>query len=245
MAKTAKRTEEQLSADRARIISETDAGVAAHGEATARLLEGYGMLKPPVDTEDDDRRLSPAAPPVNALTGEPSVRHDEHRGLAARLLDLRKLVEDHRQLAVRDAAQLNQRMAQLEQQVTAMATRIDHEVERMVRRHKDLDDALRQGGEQVRVAGELGRKMTDQVKVLEELREMASDPHEVIKPLQRGLATLRGDVETLAKTIDIRFEQMPKGRSEPIESRSEDEQALVKLGTEIRKLKERIGALEA
>lgn len=191
--------------------------------------------KPPVDTEDADRAREPGA----------SVQQDEHRGLAARILDVRNLVEENRRLAIRDAAQLNQRMAQLEQQVSAMAARLDKEVEGIVRKHKDLEDALRQGGEQVRVAGELGRKMTDQVKVLEELREMASDPHEVIKPLQRGLATLRGDVEALAKTIDIRFEQMPKSRNQPVETRSADEDPLVKMGSEVRKLKERLAALES
>lgn len=188
--------------------------------------------KPPVDTEDADRAR------------EPSRQLDEHRGLAARLSDLRKLVEDNRLLSVREAAQLNQRMAQLEQQVSAMATRIDREVEGITKRQKELDNLLREGGEQVRVAGELGRKMTDQVKQLEELREMASDPHEVIKPLQRNLALLRGDVETLGKVVDLRFEQLPKGRSQPIETRSADEDPIVKQGAEIRKLKERLTALE-
>ena len=220
------RDPEQLAADRARITEETDAGVAAWGEAVARSL--------PV--------------PVKALTGEitvaPSVRQDENRGLAERLLDVRNMAEEHRKLALRDAGSLLQRMAQLEQQVTTMGARIDKECEGIQKTQRLLEDLLRAGGEQVRVAGEIGRKMTDQVKVLEELRAMASDPHEVIKPLQRSIAFLKGDVEALAKTVDHRFEQMPRGRSQPLETRSADEEPLAKLGAEIRKLKERLEALE-
>lgn len=194
--------------------------------------------KPPVDAEDNDRRLNPQ------VDTEPSVQQDEHRGLAARILDVRKALEEQRIAGISERAQLNQRMASLEQQVTGMATRIDREVEEIGRKQRDLEASLREGGEQVRVAGELGRKMTDQVKLLEELREMASDPHEVIKPLQRSIAFLRADLEALSKTIDVRFEQMPKSRSQPVESRSEDENPIVKLGTEIRKLKQRLEALE-
>lgn len=220
MAKPA-RTETEIDR-RARIAAETDAGVAAYGVALAASLD----------------------PALAAHALEPSLRQDEHRGLAARLMELRKLVEDSRLLAIREAGQINQRMAQLEQQVTAMGKRVDTEVEGITKRQKELDNALREGGEQVRVAGELGRKMTDQVKQLEELREMASDPHEVIKPLQKSLAFLRGDLEALGRTIDVRFEALPKGRAQPIETRSADEDPIVKQGAEIRKLKERLTALE-
>jgi hypothetical protein len=195
-------------------------------------------IKPPVDTEDDDRRLAPGA------DAEPSTQQDEHRGLAARILDLRKALEEQRLAGIQERAHLNQRMANLEQMVSAMATRVDREVEEIGKTQRELGNALREGGEQVRVAGELGRKMTDQVKHLEELREMASDPHEVVKPLLRSLAFLKGDLEALSKSIDIRFEQMPKQKSQPVESRSEDENPIVKLGTEIRKLKLRLEALE-
>lgn len=196
--------------------------------------------KPPVDAEDSDRRaLAPQA------DDGPSVQQDEHRGLAARILDLRKLVEEHRLSAVREHASHQQRMAELEQKVSAMESRVDRGMEEISRTQRNLDNSLREGGEQVRVAGELGRKMTDQVRLLEELREMASDPHEVVKPIRHSIALLRGDLEALGKTIDIRFEQLPKSRSQAVESRGEDEQPLVKLGAEIRKLKERVSELES
>lgn len=192
---------------------------------------------PPVDTEDADRRPMP--------DDQPSAQQDEHRGLAARLLDLRKLVEDHRQADIRERHQLNQRMAQLEQLVSSMAERIDREVEGIQKQHKELDTTLRDAGEQVRVAGSLARKMSDGMRELEELREMAADPHEVIKPLQTSLAHLRGDLEALGRTIDIRFESAPKHRAEPYETRDASEDPFVKMGTEIRKLKEKVAALEA
>lgn len=195
--------------------------------------------KAPVDTEDDDRRaLAPQA------DTEPSTEQDEHRGLAGRILDLRKALEEQRLAGIQERAHLNQRMGNLEQMVSAMATRIDREVEEIGKTQRELGNALREGGEQVRVAGELGRKMTDQVKVLEELRELSSDPHEVVKPILRSIAFLKGDLEALGRSVDIRFEQMPKTKSQPIESRSADEDPIVKMGTEIRKLKLRLEALE-
>jgi DNA repair exonuclease SbcCD ATPase subunit len=174
-----------------------------------------------------------------------SVQQDENRGLAGRLLDLRTLVEENRRLAVRDFSHLGQRVASLEQLVSAMQSQLDKAVEEIRAQQRDLGVSLREGGEQVRKAGEIGRKMTDQVKVLEQLREDASDPHEVIKPLQRGLAHLKGDVEALAKTIDLRFEQYPRPRGEPVETRDASEDPIVKMGNLVRDLKNRIVKLEA
>ena len=176
---------------------------------------------------------------------QPSVAQDEHRGLAGRLLDLRTLVDENRRLAVRDFSHLGQRMASLEQLVSAMQSQLDKAVEGIQAQQRDLGVALREGGEQVRKAGEIGRKMTDQVKVLEQLREDASDPHEVIKPLQRSIAFLKGDLEALAKTIDTRFEQYPRPRGEPVETRDASEDPIMKMGAIIRELKGRVAALEA
>lgn len=194
--------------------------------------------KPPVDAEDDDRRLNPQ------LDTEPSLQQDEHRGLAARILDLRRLVESNRQAQIKEHAHTQQRVAELDQLVTAMGTRVDREVEAIQKMQRDLQSTLHEGGEQVRQAGQMARKISDGMKELEELRASASDPHEVVKPLQRSLAHLRGDVEALARTIDIRFEQLPKSRAQPIESRGEDEEALIKLGQEVKRLRDRVKALE-
>lgn len=198
--------------------------------------------KVPVDQEDNDRRLNPQA---DAQPLMPSAAQDEHRGLAARLMDLRKLVEENRQHGVKDHAQVMQRMAQIESTMSSLEKRVDKEAEAIQLKQRELEGHLRDGGEQVRKAGELGRKMTDQVQELAELREMASDPHEVVKPIRASIALLRADVESLGRTIDIRFEQLPKSRSQAYESRGEDEDPLVKLGVEIRKLKDRVKELES
>jgi len=88
--------------------------------------------KPPVDAEDNDRRL---APQVDA---QPSVQQDEHRGLAGRILELRNTIEEQRLAGIQERAQLGQRMAQLEQQVSAMGARVDREVEAIQKTQQQL-----------------------------------------------------------------------------------------------------------
>ncbi len=160
--------------------------------------------------------------PRSALTGEPSREHDEHRGLAARILDLRNLVESERLARVKDQGELKQRMALLDQQLTALEKRVDRECESIQKMQRDLETTLRESSDQLRKAGEFVRKIDDGMKALEELRETQTDPHEVVKPVQRAIALLRGDVEALGKTIDIRFEQLPKARPQPWEERGDD-----------------------
>lgn len=186
----------------------------------------------------------PAAGSAQQAEPEGSAQQDEHRGLAARIHDLRKLVEANRRDAIRDHQALLTKVATIEQRQVALEQRVDKEVEGIQRMQRELQQTLHDGSEQVRQAGQLARKMSDGMKELEELRAVASDPHEVVRPVQKSLAQLRADVEALGRTIDIRFEQLPKGRAVPVESRGEDEEAILKLGVEIRKLKERIRALE-
>lgn len=196
---------------------------------------------PPVDAEDDDRRLAPQA---DVQPTEPSAQQDEHRGLAARILDLRKLIETNRVLHVKEYAQQQQRIAQLEQLVSAMATRIDSEVEAIQKRQRDLQTTLHEGGEQVRQAGQIARKIQDGMKELEELRAVASDPHEVVKPLLRSIAQLRADLERVDKSIDIRFEQMPRPRAQAYEARGDDEDPVAKLSDQVRALSQRLRVIE-
>lgn len=155
-------------------------------------------------------------------TAEPSRDLDEHRGLAARLLDLRKTVEEGRLAQLKEYGDIKSRVALLEQHVVNIEKRVDRECEAIQKMQRELDQTLREGGDQLRQSGAFVRKIDDQMKALEELRETQSDPHEVVKPILRSLALLRGDLETLGKTIDIRFEQMPKTRSQPWEERGDD-----------------------
>lgn len=199
---------------------------------------------PPVDDEDDDRRLNPQADTEPASEPAPSAQQDEHRGLAARILDVRRLVESHRQVAIKERAEDRQRMAYLEQSVATLTTRIDREVEAIQKMQRDLQSTLHQAGEQVRQAGALARKIQGGMEELEELRAVASDPHEVVKPLQRAIGQLKADIEALGRTIDIRFEQMPRQRAPALESRGEDEDAIAHLVGMVKKLNERMKALE-
>jgi len=188
--------------------------------------------------------LAPQADVQPLTEPEGSAYNDEHRGLAARILDLRNLVEEHRRLQLKEHAALLTKVANIEQMQVALEHRVDKEVEGIQRQQRDLQQALHDGAEQVRQAGQLARKMTDGMAALEELRAVASDPHEVVRPVQRSLAQLRADVETLGRTIDIRFEALPKTRATAYEMRSEDESPFLKMGAEIRKLKERVTELE-
>lgn len=182
-------------------------------------------------------------PQADTEPTEPSAKADENRGLAARLVELRQLVEQNRQAQVRDYHQLMQRVAQVEQQLSALNTRIDRECETIQKQQTELRGMLHDGGEQVRQAGAVARKVQDGMRELEELRAVASDPHEVVKPVQRSIGHLRTDLESLKSSVDHRFEQLPRQRSQQWESRGEDEDPVLKLAAEVRKLKVEVGAL--
>lgn len=150
---------------------------------------------------------------------------DENQGLAARLVELRRTVEDNRKDAVRDMGELKTELARISDRQARLGDRLDKAMAEVDRRQRDLDQQLRTGAEQVRASGELARKMNDHMRVLDELREVQADPHEVVKPLQRQIAQLDADVKTVRKHVDLKFEQLPKPRAEPWESRGADEVA--------------------
>ena len=181
----------------------------------------------PVDLDDDDRRALAGALDREYAAGrlapqadtEPSAVHDEHRGLAARILDLRRLVEKQEQQRASDLAELRRNFAQVEQQVNSLQKQVDEAMGQIRRKGLDLDEQLRQSAEQVRAAGELARKMTDHMKTLDDLREMAADPHEVVKPLRKDIGELKHGLETLQLQVDRRFEALPKVRARALEER--------------------------
>ena len=77
-------------------------------------------------TEDELRAdVTGVSPLHEASRAEPSREHDEHRGLAGRILDLRNLVESERLTRIKDQGELKQRMALLDQQLTALEKRVD------------------------------------------------------------------------------------------------------------------------
>lgn len=154
---------------------------------------------------------------------ERSAAQDENTGLAARLVELRRALDEHRKGNERETAALRQHVAQLEQQVASTIGRVDTMTLDFERRCKELDNAQREAAEQVRVAGELARKMSDHMRTLDELREVAADPHEVVKPIRKDLGELRHEVTLLTKQVDLRFEQLPRARPSAGESRGDQE----------------------
>lgn len=139
-----------------------------------------------------------------------STHQDENRGLAARLLELRRTVEGHERQRISDLAETRRLVAQIGQRADTMQKQLDEALKSIDQKQRDLEVALREGGEQVRAAGELGRKMQDHVRVLDELREMAADPHEVVKPLRRDIGELKHALTLLDKQVDHRFEETAK-----------------------------------
>lgn len=190
------------------------------------------MVKP-----KNEPKTTPDAAPLDAAPAEAgSAAEDENAGLAARLLELRSVVEDHRRLAQRETGEQRTQIARIEERVRTLGEKVDRAMGDWDRRSRELDQTQRDAGEQVRRAGELARSMQDRVKVLDELRAVASDPHEVIKPVRRELAQLGADLQALAKRIDLKFEALPKRRAEAVESRDE----LGELRGEVKQLKRQL-----
>lgn len=166
---------------------------------------------------------------------ERTAAQDENQGLAARIVDLRRALDDQRKSHERDMSALRQLVAQMEQQVAGTIGRVDAMTLDFERRSRDLETTQREASEQVRAAGELARKMTDHMRTLDELREVAADPHEVVKPIRKDIAQCRLDLEMLQKQIDVRFEQLPRRSPTPAESRGDHE--LDAIRTELKRLK--------
>lgn len=229
--------------------------------------------KPPVDNEDDDRRTgwshsgkgmpSPFAGPGPELgpddrepkalaprTADPlspeegSVAEDEHRGLAKRLLELRRRVEDNRIAQVKAIEDIRYAVAQLEQTVNTALRQFDTLNKEWERRSRDLETTQREAGEQVRAAGEQVRRVKDELKAIEELRETAADPHDVVKPLRKDIGQLQHDLILLTGQVDRRFEQLPKAKAQPWELRGDDEDPFMVLGRRLQELKTRVDAIE-
>ncbi len=160
-----------------------------------------------------------------ATASDRTAATDENQGLAARLVELRTVVEENRKASVRDVSECKEALARLDVRVSALATKLDKAMGDIDRRARDLGQAHRDGAEQVRAAGEIARKMTDHMRVLDELREVQADPYEVIKPLQRQIALLEGDIKTTRAHIDRKFEALPKAKPIAWETRDDAERA--------------------
>ena len=218
---------------------------------------------PPVDRGNDNRTgwshsAGPARSTEELVTSGPrlgaadpfspedgSAEEDEHRGLAKRILDLRRFVEAGRIAGVKETADLRQIVAQLEQTVTTATRAVDTMMKEWVRRGSALDATQREAGEQVRAAGEQVRRVKDELKALEELRESAADPHDVVRPLRKDIGQLQHDLLLLTQQVDRRFELLPKAKPQPWEMRGDDEDPFMVLGRQLQALKQRVEAIES
>ncbi len=133
------------------------------------------------------------------------------------------MVEEHRKQTVRDVSEIREMVIRVEHRQGQLQSKLDQAMTDIDRRQRELDQALREGAEQVRATGQMARDMKAKATELEELREMAADPHEVIKPVQRSVAQVAADLEALRKAIDHKFEQLPRQHAEPWEGRGSDE----------------------
>lgn len=227
----------------------------------ARPRKDTAETAPIVDDEDGDRRaymkrvadmdpLERAALALNPQLGEPltltdtgSAEEDEHRGLAKRILDLKRALDEQRKAFERSLADVRQVTAQVEQVAASVRRDVDAMMKEWERRGRDLQAIQAEAGEQVRAAGEQVRKLKDELQALEELRETAADPHEVVKPLRKDIGQLKHDLQLLNSQVDRRFEALPKDKSKPWELRGDDEDPFMKLGREIAALRKRVDAL--
>lgn len=151
---------------------------------------------------------------------EKSTAQAENEGLAARLLELRQLVEKQDQDHKKATAEVKQEVARMNATVDHLAKKVDAALTEIERRSRDLTAMLREGGEQVVQAGALARKMQDRVKVLDELREVAEDPRELLKPIRKDIAQLNADLLTLQKNTEAKLASItPKQNAQPWESR--------------------------
>jgi chromosome segregation ATPase len=149
-----------------------------------------------------------------------SAEKAENEGLAARIIELRGVVEQNRVEGVKAMADLKGEVARMSDRVNHALSRVDTLATDWDRRKRELETAVRDSGEQVRAAGEIASKMNARVKVLDELRETAVDPHELIKPVRREMAELKSALESLDKNFEVKIEALrPKRRAEPLETR--------------------------
>lgn len=149
-----------------------------------------------------------------------SAAQAENEGLAARLIQLRETVEQNRQEAVRQLADMKGDVARISDRLEQAIKRVDEVATEWQTGKRDVENAIREGGEQVRAAGQIATRMSERVKVLDELRDTATDPHELVKPIRRDIANLRSDLESLGTNIEVKIAALrPKQTHAPLVTR--------------------------
>lgn len=176
---------------------------------------------------------------------EKTAEKAENEGLAQRLVELRGLVEEHRVANARAIGEIKQEVARMNARVDQVGTKVDNAMSEWETRSRSLGTALQESGEQVRAAGAIARDVKDRIKVLDELREQAEDPRELLKPIRIQIAHLTSDFEafkrhTNDKVAEVRTTLERLSPSQPYETRGD---ALATMGEKIKRLESKVAAL--
>jgi methyl-accepting chemotaxis protein len=166
---------------------------------------------------------------------ERTVAKDENEGLASRLIELRKVVEDNRVANIKAIGEIKTDVGRMSDRLEGAIKKVDEAMATIDKAGRDLATSQRESAEQVRAAGELVRGMKDRLKVLDELRETAADPYELLKPIRKQVGEMVGDFEALKKNIDVKFESLPKVKPVPLETRGDDSE-IQRLRIEVKRL---------
>lgn len=185
-----------------------------------------------------------SAKPTPKTEALPStVALEENRGLAQRLLELRNAQEEQQRDWGKRFGELSTLVARIADRQKAIDTKLDTLKADWDRDVRAIQEQKRAMGEDVRQSGQLARQMKDHVAVLDELRESQPDLDQMFGPVKRSIQQVALDLEAYKKTQDAKWEQLPRQRQKPAETRDGDE-GLQRVGEKIRKLTERVEALE-
>ncbi len=172
---------------------------------------------------------------------EKTAEKAENEGLALKLVELRGLVEERRVETVRALGELKQELARMSARVDQVGTKVDVAMSEWETRSRTLGTSLQEGAEQVRAAGAIARDVKDRIKVLDELRETAEDPRELLKPIRRELALLVSDFESFKTLANNKIAAVqPRQSTEPYETRGD---AMADLAKKVKSLEGKLAAL--
>jgi chromosome segregation ATPase len=187
--------------------------------------------------------MAPSPKPAPKIEAPSTVALEETKGLAARLLELRNELSERDAARGREIAELRGMVARASDRQKAIDAKLDSLKTEWDRDLRAIQEQKRAMDEDVRQSGQLARQMKDHVAVLDELRESQPDLDQVLGPIKRSIQQLANDLDAYRKAQDIKWEQLPKQKARPSETRDGDE-GLQRVGEKIRKLTERVEALE-
>jgi chromosome segregation ATPase len=187
--------------------------------------------------------MAPSAKPAPKIDAPSTVALEENRGLAQRLLELRNAMEEQQHDWGKRFGELSASVARIADRQKAIDAKIDSLKTEWDRDLRAIQEQKREMAEDVRQSGQLARQMKDHVAVLDELRESQPDLDQVLGPIKRSIQQVALDLEAYKRNQDGKWEQLPKAKARPSETRDGDE-GLQRVGEKIRKLTERVEALE-